>query len=357
MVGEMSNIEGINFFGKLTIKTQTEHSENALSGVSENEVSLIENSNEHDSVELSTASNDENINEDNIVIWQQENQMQAAVNTLKAQVLKDFALEDTDDIIGILNKINEFKADFKEQYLKENSASGMASAFSSALVVEYESIKDEARKNTKSAIKDRVIEEITDEIINDKEKGGRMLLGVVDTSAMTVSEDIKKQIIKELEKESDKFIKNYSDSNLEEDLANHLREFIAQTDKEKLSGAIEKWDEDKAVAEKSEQNDKNKLRQLKENAKSFLTSAILMGVPIELGNVTIRTEVAIPQALSQYDSPEALREALDYAISQISSKSRQELIREKINTTEKIENKNLFSYSPRESSTNFFKNK
>ena len=356
----MSNIEGLNLFGKLTIKpAQIEETNgNKIKVViSENgELSFIENSDEYDSVELSGKEKDEaeNINEKQVKKWQQEAKINAEMDLIKAQVIKDFTGEDPKDIIAVLDILGDFKADFIENFPEDGDISTMSEEFKIALVEEYEEIKLDAKQNTKSAIKDRVIETLLEEMAKDTEQGGRMLLGVVGPDSVGLSDDIKKQITKELEKESEKYMKNYTGNNLEEDLAAHLHKFLAETDKEKLSGAVQKWEDDKSKISKEEKQDKNALRQMKENVKSFLVTALMMGVEIELDGTVIRTEVAIPPALSKYDDADSLKVALDSAISQLSAASKKDKLLGKTKK-ETMPQNNLFSFKPQENKVNFFK--
>lgn len=362
----MNEVNGLNIFGSLTIRNgQIDKSSLDKKYITESGdidyIAILENADNIDSVDLSTADKDADmkVTDDDMNLWEQESKMQMALDTLKPQVVKDFTGEAPEDIIAVLEKLNEFRTSFENEYLKENEVSTMAAAFEELLPEKYAEIKKEAQGNTKNAIKERVIENLIEEYTKDAENGGRSLLGIVAPDALTIPESTKKIIINELEKESEKYIKNYKDNNLEEDLTKHLHKFMAETDKEKLAGAIQKWEDDKTKIDNNDDNnaqdDKNALRQLKESVKSFLTTAVLLGVPIKIGGITVRTESAIPQALSNFDNINTLKTVLDDAISQLSTTSRKEKLQGKKDSNLFSTQNNTFSFSAETQSRNFFK--
>lgn len=303
-------INGVNQFGSLTTKTGQvlnfeDFDKNGDGKISEQEYSSVLETYKLDSVELSTVykNSDKEISKEEFEIWQQEIEMQNALNELKGQLAIDFAGEDDKYANQVMSELKEFLESFVSDYGNENIGD-MADKFKEALPAKYAEIKDKVLSNTDSAISSAVIEEIFASL----------------TEGADLSKDTEKTIYKVLDSEASKFIANYKGDNLKQDLTNHLIEYMNGSDAQKLSDATATWNTKKNSY--GVYIDNNEFKKLKEDATEFLKEAIDKGVVITLKGTVIRTETAIKTALSKFTDGEELATALDEAISNLSTASK-----------------------------------
>ena len=321
----MNSTTNIMPFGSLTAKhLQTKKFEeldlNFDRIITEEEITKVFGKQIFDTLDLSSIDKDadKKVTQNEFDLWQQEAEMKDLTDSFKTQASRDLIGQDNDTILTVINKLEEFKNYFIQSYSQKDGILKMAAEFKKALPIKYTEIKQNALKNTKSAIKNRVIENLIEDVTNDSRKGGRTYLGLINNNNFTLSGNAKRLLGNELSKEADKFIKSYDGEELERTLTKHLVQFLQQTDRSKLAEYIGIWDNSKKdSAELS--NKEAELRQLKESAKEFLLSALEAGVFVNLNNTNIRTTVAIPVALSQFRDAENLKEAIDSIIRNLST--------------------------------------
>ena len=72
-----------------------------------------------------------------------------------------------------------------------------------------------------------------------------------------------------------------------------------------------------------------KFMQLKSKAKEVLLTALENDISLKIGDIVVRSETAIPAVLGQYKDVESLKRSFDKALSELSSKTRAQEIKEK----------------------------
>lgn len=333
----MNSMQGVKF-GSLTAKqvgymSFEEIDINKDGFITEEEINSLFNTKQFDILDLSTIDKDadKKVTKQEYEFWQQEAEIQSVTDSLKKQAIRDFIGHDEEDIKNVLKMIDEYKTMFIQNFQKTGNIVEMAERYKQKLPAKYIEIKQYAMQNTKSAIKNRVVEKIVQEVIDDSKNANKEYSGIIKESAFTLSDNARRILGNELSKEAEKYIKTYDADNLEEDLALHLRTFLQNTDKSKLSDAIYAWENSKDKLEHLSLD--AAFQQMKNNAKNFLLFAIDQGVNITLKNITVRTEVAIVPALAQYKNSAELQDAIDKIISQLSKLTKLEQIKDMSNVT------------------------
>lgn len=321
----MSELAGIGTFGSLTSKyinsvNFDEFDIDKDGIITQEEVNTLCQNKNFDILDLSSIDKnaDKKVTEDEYILWQQESEIKKYLDEIKNNVAKDFIGGDQSDIIKVINALEEFKSLFIKSYPNNSGLSEMANAFKSALPLKYIEIKQNALKNSKTEIKSRVIEKIITELTDNSKNGGRIFTGILYKN--TLSDNAKRLLKNILSKQADKFIKSYDGENLENALENNLKQFLIKSDKEELSEAINFWE----ISEDELNNlsEEIEFAHMKNKAKNFLIFAIEKNIPITVGKVSVRTEVAITPALAQFKDKQSLKEAIDYAIKQLSTKTK-----------------------------------
>jgi len=247
---------------------------------------------------------DKKVTKEEYILWEQESRMSEAVTNAKNNIARDFVGYNRNDILDAIKKLDEYQKDFITNFTtRGQDITRMAEIFCKNLPFKYREIKNDILINSDTSIKNKVIKSIIQDIQNNNANS-------VTENSMRILGDL-------LNEEADKFINVYSGGTLEDDLFHHLQTLLAQTDKSKLSGAVETWDNDSKDLESLPKE--LALIKAKNNAKSFLLRALKEGInTIKLGNVTIRTEVEIVPVLAQYRNYESLINDLNKAICQLS---------------------------------------
>ena len=309
-------------------------------------MSTVLKQNELDMLDLSTIDKDADlkVTKDEYDLWQQEAQMKDFVEKMQTQARLDMSGHDSEDVAILLDKISDFQKTFEESYLNDgNGVASMAKAFKEAFPAKYKEIREFVLKNSKTAVKQRVIDNLLNELSSDASKGGRSMMGIVDNGNLGLSDKAKMVLQQSLSKEADRFIKKYSGDNLEADLLNRLKTFLSETDRDKLADSIKAWT--KVKGSFVGKDDKSTLNELKSFAKNFLTEALSQGLTLKFAGTTIRTVVVISPLLSQFNNPEKLKNAIEDCISQISTQT----VEQKARGVQPVET------DIKESGTNFFK--
>ena len=135
-----------------------------------------------------------------------------------------------------------------------------------------------------------------------------------------ISNDIAQTVLRELETAADNFIKNYSGSNLSQDLSDYLNEYLYKSDSEKLANISNDY-----LSKADSLNgyiDSNDLKLLKEYVKEFFTKVIETGITINFGGINIKTPSAITTALVKFTNGEDLKNAMQEVINNLNTGSR-----------------------------------
>ena len=329
----MAGMQGIVPFGTLTskkIKVETfeEIDLNKDGILTEEEFETALGKEAFDTLDLSTIDKDadKKVTKEEYERWTQEADIANFMNTFKKQVFKDFIGQSNDDIMALLKALDNFKNEYIKNYSEFDDINKMSANFKKTIQTKYSEFKKNTLENNSDAIKERVIESIIEEVINDTKQGGRKFLGIINNSSGTLSENAKRLLGNVLGKEADKFIKNNNSENMEEDLAEYLRTFLETTDKSKLADAISIWD--KGKDELRNLSLELSFKQEKDRAKIFLYSALKEGIFVKMGDITVRSENAIIPAIAQYKDITSLRLAIDNIIKNLSAKTKLEQIKE-----------------------------
>lgn len=327
----MSGFSGINKFGSLTTqngvkvdyKTLVEkYDENKDGKLSAGEFETALKEEKLDKIVLSSVNTngDDEISEEEMLVYEQKYQMQEAVNAMNAQITKDFSGTKSQYIAQVTLELTNYITDFAEKYLKENTdVSGMADAFKTALPTKYTEIRKNVLANDPSTFKSRVL----DDILNNIYGSEASVTTRVDDGGGTISETAQKKIAVAVETEANKYIKA-NPKCTESELKAHLEAFLNQTDADKMKSAAETF---KANAGSfGTYIDGDELVQLKEYAKDFLTEAVNNGVTVKLGSRNIATTNAITTALKSYTDGATLKADMETAIAGLSTVSKKETL-------------------------------
>jgi hypothetical protein len=265
---------------------------------------------------------DQKITKEEFDLWSQEEEINKLCDEAKTKAARDFIGQDNDDIVKFIAALEEFKTEFyDEQKEKCTDVSKLAAEFSKQLPFKYVEIKDNILKNTKSAIKTRVIENVITKIDEQSMKTNSGFFGQKNN---ILSDNAKRLLGYILQGEADKYAKKYDGDDFEADLNNYLVSFLNKSDKEKLSKAISIWDKD--LENISKLSPEVALKNMKDKARNLLLSILAEGVTPTMGSVTIRTEVGITPALAQYKDVDTLLYAIKRVIKNISGISKLEQI-------------------------------
>ena len=324
----MTNSQGVTF-GALTMLSHNITFEKIdIDGdgvITQEELNAIAEKNNIDVLDLSCIDKDADskVTEEEYVLWQQESEVSRLTDEMKSQLARDFVGQDADDIKKGINMLDDYMKSFIDQYSKMGDISKMAKTYSAELAGKYKEIKTNVMKNTKSAIKDRVLESMVKYV--EKNSNSGPLSELVYDKENGLSDNAKRLLSNEMEKEADKFIKGYTGDDLETALTDHLKQFLAQSDKSKLSDAISIWE--KGKDELASMPKELALAEAKTKAKVFIQHALKEGInTLKLGDFTIRSELELMGALAQYKNYEDLVHDLNNAINQLSTITRYEEI-------------------------------
>ena len=355
----MTNSQGVTF-GALTMITHNitfEKIDTDGDGfISEEELNVVAEKNNIDLLDLSCMDKDADskVTEDEYILWQQESEISRLTEEMKTQITKDLVGQDADDIKKAISLLDENMKSFIKEHSKNGDISKMAKLYSSELSQKYSEIKSNVMKNTKSAIKDRVLDNVVKYVEKSSKTGGGQYAQLVYDKETGLSDNAKRLLSNELEKEADKFIKSYTGDDLESELTEHLKQFLNQSDKSKLADAISIWE--KGKDDLASLPKELALAETKGKAKAFLLRALKEGITtIKLGDITIRSELEMVAALGQYKNYEDLVHDLSRAISQLSTITKnQELLeaaakleeQTSMTTESVISSGNIFGESP-----------
>ena len=329
----MSGMNNVSF-GALTAKTGRINFENFdldKNGViTQEELEVLLGKEVFDVLDLSTIDKDadKKVTKEEYELWEQENAMLEQLSIFKAQAARDLVGQDMEDIKSFVEKLTEYEKTFIEKYTQvHNGVSGMAQEFIKELPKKYNEMKKDALMNNKTVLTSRVIQDVIDNFIEIDRKNGGTFLNMIDKKAESLSENAKRLLTKELSREAEKFIKKYEGDNLEADLTEYLKTYLAQSDKEKLADAIGIWEKGKQELE--ELPEEVRFLKIKAKAKNLLLTALENDISIKIGEIFVRSEAAIPAALGQFKDTDTLIWAFDKAMNELSSKTRTQEIREK----------------------------
>ena len=319
----MSDFLGINQFGSLTVngtKVKFEDIDTDKNGeISEQEYNNFLNEVKLDSIEFSSVDKDGDkvISESEFTLYDQKSQMQDAINDMAGTISQDFAGK-SEYLTDVSNALKDYIEEYAANYTGE--VENMAEDFKAALPLKYDEIKAGIMANdpatVKSAVLDDLYSNLTAPQVETKADG-------TTVSGEALPEGTANRIIKELEAEANKFIKEYKGENLNEDLRAHLEEFMNKSDVEKLQDATNTFNA--GVAALGSYIDSGAdLTTLKELSKEFLLACIDKGVTVKLGGTTIKTEAAINTALRKFSDGAELKAAMDEVISGLSTSTLQD---------------------------------
>ncbi len=320
-------------FGSLTKIHQLsfgEFDENKDGVITQEELQTVAENGGFDMLDISAIDKnaDQKVTHEEFVLWQQEAEMSDYLKKMKDQSAKDLLGQDQEDINKLVNKLIEFEKSFKETYKSTHkNLEGMAAVFTTQLTVKYNEFKKDVLTNTKSAVISRVVNSVVEDFAESDKNAGGTFLSLVDSKASSLSDNAKRMLSNELTREAEKFVKKYEGENLEKDLNTYLNSYLAQTDKEKLADAIGVWEKGKQELE--ELPAEIKFMQLKAKAKEVLLTALENDISLKIGDIVVRSETAIPAVLGQYKDVESLKRSFDKALSELSSKTRAQEIKEK----------------------------
>ena len=329
----MSGMQNVSF-GALTAKIGQIKFENIDLNkdgiITQEEIEALLGKEQFDILDLSTIDKDADtkVTKEEYELWEQEKVMLEYMDTMKTQAARDLVGQDAEDIKAFVEKLTDYEKTYIEKYSKEHKdLSGMAQEFIKELPKKYNELKKDALMNNKTVLTTRVIKNVIENFMElDKQNGGTFL-NLIDKKASSLSENAKRLLSKELSREAEKFIKKYEGNNLEADLTVYLKDYLEQSDKEKLADAIGIWEKGKQELE--ELPEEVRFLKIKAKAKNLLLTALENDISIKVGDIFVRSESAIPAALGQFKDTESLIWAFDKAISELSSKTRAQEIKEK----------------------------
>ena len=329
----MSGMQNVSF-GSLTAKSVNQANFSTLDQnkdgiISEEELMLALGKEEFDLLDLSSIDKDADtkVTQKEYDLWQQESEMAEYLKTMKDQAARDMVGQSPEDITKLISKLTDFEASFKEEYLKiGKDVNKMSSEFTKEITKKYSEFKKDVLSNTKTVVVSRVINNVISDFIENDRSKGNSFLSLIDKNANSLSDNAKRLLSNELSREAEKFIKKYEGDNLEKDLAVYLQKYLATTDKEKLADAIGLWEKGKQELE--DMPEEVKFAKLKSKAKNLLTTALESSIKLKVGDVYVRSEAAIPAAVGQFKDADSLMCSLDKAISELSSKTRAQEIKE-----------------------------
>lgn len=298
--------------------------------ISEEELNIAIQSGAIDVLDISTKDNeaDQKVTKEQYDLWAQEAVISEQLDNMKNQAARDLVGQSADDIKKLVEKLNDFEAEFKENYKSSHKdLSGMSGQFVKELSKKYVEFKKDVLKNTKTAVTSRVVKNVIEQFMEEDKRNGNKFLDLIDEDATSLSDNAKRLLSNELSREAEKFIKNYDGDNLETDLTTHLKKFLAESDKEKLADAVGLWEKGKKELE--DLPEEIKFMKLKVKAKNLLLTALENDITIKVGDLIVRSEAAIPAALGQFKDADSLIWAFDKAISELSIKTRAQETKEK----------------------------
>ncbi len=306
----MSDLSGLNnLFGSITSKQGRQINFNSIDSnrdgiISQNEFNQAKNR-YNVTVDFSflDTNNDGKISEEEYGQLQQNKELQTVVNSLKSSISADFSGIDSAVIPDVIAKIREFAI----SYASDNSGvENMVELFRTELQTFYEDLKtSDEFANRPSMVLSRALDKSYKEITDNHPN---------------LDKKLSKKVFDKLESIGEAYVKAHINDLQEENLINYLVTYMNTSDADKLS------DSASAFLGKAdsygEMIDKYELKNLKNDAKAFLTDAVNQGVVISLKGVTIRTTSAIDSALAQFSDGNELRDALKEAIANLSDTSK-----------------------------------
>ncbi len=311
----MTEISGNNIFGTLLgTKLSFEDVDTDSDGViSKEEFKTLLDRAEADSVELSTGNTntDKTADEDSVAMFEQETQMEAALDELKKQISIDFCGANSKYIADIAFDLKDYLEEFKSTYTGD--ISGMAAAFNEALPDKYAELKALYLDNDSGEVKSKVLDEIIElQAANTDAKSIQTLGQILETAA-------------------DNFIASYSGENLEADLKTYLEEYM-KSDYEKLEGNINEYKtfEDSLGT----YVDSREFEALKEQARRFLESALEQVSNLQ----TITDQESLERFFDGIDNASELKEKMESIIASISKETLLEKVESGKITTDSAEN-------------------
>lgn len=203
-----------------------------------------------------------------------------------------------------------------------------------------EKIKEEEKaqkKKENAALVDRVVDKLYENITaagtTRKNHGFRRIFHG-ETSTISLPEETKQAIGKELEAEANRFIETCEDTELTDDLLeSHLKDYMNSSDFNRMSEAINNWNT--AATKYTGYLSSNEFASLKDDVTTLLKAAIEKGVTISLGGVDVKTENDITSALAKFTDGQGLLNAVNDAVKDISTKTKIESIAEAKNAEAK----------------------
>ena len=325
----MTNSQGVTF-GMLTASARgisfKELDVNQDGTVTKEEAASVLKQKNLDILDLSSMDKDadQKVTEQEYILWDQEQRMSDILTRVKNTIARDFIGRSQDDIMEVISRLD----DYMKTFIADYTASGgdvtkMAASFEKSLPSKYEEIKNDIKNNNTDAIKDRVVNDVIEFVINDSKSVDSSYRQLLDKHTNDFTDNSKRLFKDVLSSEADEFIQGYKGNNLEADLTSHLKIFLQQSDKSKLADAIQIWERGKD--ELANLPKEIALMETKSKAKAFLQRALKEGVTtIKLGDVQVRNELEIMAALAQYKDYMDLISALNNAIGQLSTITRQE---------------------------------
>lgn len=315
----MSGFNGINLFGSLTtqagVKLNYEDFDKDKNGeITQEEYDAVMKDVKLDSVEFSSMDKDSDkvISEDEFAIYEQQILMQDAVNELKAQISKDFSGTASKFIADVTNALKTYLEEFSQSYSED--ISGMAENFKNTLPKKYEEIKTDCLKNDPTTVKSEVLDELIEGLASRTYSDHSL---IKSRRGKTIfNEETLQAIGKKLEAAADDFIKSYKGENLKDDLTAYLNEYLNTPDVDKMQDAAAAYRE--SFSSFGTYVDSNELTKLKDAAKEFLKTALEKGISVNLSGTEIKSETSITSALKKFDDAQALNDAIEEVISNLS---------------------------------------
>ena len=325
----MTNMPGVQF-GMLTASARgvsfAELDVNKDGTVTAEEAAQVINGKGLDVLDLSTMDKDadQKVTEREYILWDQEQRMSDILTRVKDGIARDFIGRNQDEIKDAIDRLD----DYLKEFINDYSASGnplnkMAAAFEKSLPAKYAEIKNDIINNNTDAIRDRVVDNVIQYVVDDSKSVDSNYKQLMDKKTGELTDNSKRLFKDTLTAEADKFIMEYKGNNLEADLTTYLKTFLQQSDKSKLADAIQIWERGKE--ELANLPKEIALMEAKSKAKAFLLRALKEGITtIKLGDVVVRNELEIMAALAQYKNYEDLVSDMNKAITQLSTITRQE---------------------------------
>lgn len=325
----MTNSQGVTF-GMLTASVRgvpfTELDVNHDGIVTKEEAVSVLKQKNLDVLDLSSMDKDadQKVTEQEYLLWDQEQRMSDVLSRVKNTIARDFIGRSQDDIKEAISRLDDYMKTFIADYTAAgNDITKMSASFEKSLPSKYEEIKNDIKNNNTDAIKDRVVNNVIEFVMNDSKSADSSYRQLLDKKTNDFTENSKRLFKDLLSSEADEYIQDYKGSNLEADLTSHLKMFLQQSDKSKLADAIQIWERGKE--ELANLPKELALMETKSKAKAFLQRALKEGITtIKLGDVQVRNELEIMAALAQYKDYMDLVSALNKAIGQLSTITRQE---------------------------------